>query len=289
MKPAPFEYHAPDTLEEATALLAGLEDAKALAGGQSLIPMMNFRLARPRHLVDLRRVPGLGDVREEDGRLAIGAMSRQAAVEADGTVRRRCPLLPEALAHVGHHAIRTRGTIGGSLSHADPSAELPLVVTALDGELVLAGPHGRRTVAARDFFLAPLTPALEPGEILTEVRLPVLGAGTGTAFVELSRRHGDFAIVAACAVLELGPDGVCRRAALALGGVAPTPVRASGAERILTGRAPSDAVIRAAAAVVREDIAPDSDLHASAEYRAAMAAVYAETALAQAWRRLGRV
>ncbi len=288
MKPAVFDYHAPSCLEEAIELVNRLEDARVLAGGQSLIPMMNFRLARPRHLVDLGRIPELAYVRSDSGWLAIGAMTRQADLEANRAVRRACPVLTDALAHVGHYAVRTRGTIGGSVCHADPSAEIPLVLTALDADLVLVGPRGRRTVAARDFFVAPLITALEPGEILVEVRLPVLPPGRGTTFVELSRRHGDFAIVAACAVLEVDPDGVCQQVALALGGVAARPIRVRSAEAVLLGRPAGEDLFREAAETVRSDVAPESDLHATAGYRVEMAVLYAAMALEQAWRSAGR-
>lgn len=282
MKPAPFAYHAPRRLEEALALLGALPEAKLLAGGQSLIPMMNFRLARPQHLVDLARVDGLASIRAVGERIEIGAMTRQAAVETSAVVRDGCPLLVDALRHVGHYASRTRGTIGGSLAHADPASELPVVASALDAELVVAGPGVTRAVAPAEFFRAPLTVALDRREILTAVSFARIGPRVGWGFTELNRRHGGFAIVCVAAVLEVDGAGRCTKAAVALGGVAGVPVRSAGAEAGLLGHPLDDRRIDAAAAAVAGDIDPGSDLHASAEYRREMAQAFTRRALVQA-------
>lgn len=284
MKPARFEYHAPETLREALDLLGTLEDVKILAGGQSLIPMMNFRLARPKHLVDLRRLQDLRYVRDEGEYLAIGALTRHADLETSDLVRRKCPVLVAALNYVGHYAIRTRGTIGGSLAHADPAAELPVVVTALDGEIVLRGAQESRSLRPDALFLTYLTTSIKPGEILTQVRLPVLGPRTGWSFFEINRRHGDFAIVCACALMELDAAGTCVRVELALGGVGGVPRKAKKLADVLTGKRITDSLLARAADSVLDEIQPDSDLHASAEYRAEMARLYATMALTEAWR-----
>jgi len=237
MKPPPFEYFTPASVEDALALLGEhREQAKVLAGGQSLVPLLNFRLARPRYLVDLNGIPHLDYIREEDGWLAIGAMTRQRAVERSALVRDRCPLLAEAMPQIGHVQIRNRGTIGGSLAHADPAAELPAIVAALGGRLVVRGPDGERVMAPERFFVGYLTTALEPFELLVGVRLPVRRSRTGHAFVEVSRRHGDFALVGVAAALTLDAAGACADAALALTGVGPTPVVAAAATRVLVGQ-----------------------------------------------------
>jgi carbon-monoxide dehydrogenase medium subunit len=284
VKPAPFAYYAPETLAEALHLLAQFGDeAKLLAGGQSLVPVLNMRLAQPKVLIDLNRVAGLAYIRDEGHHLAIGAMTRHAAVERSAEVLRRQPLLTEAVSQIGHSQIRNRGTIGGSLAHADPSAELPAVITALEGSLVVAGPGGTREVAAHDFFLMYFTTALRPGEILTEVRVPVLEAGSGYAFMEVARRHGDFALAGVACVLHLTPDGgAVNDARLALTGVGMTPVRAWEAEAVLQGRPPGPQAFAAAAAAVRNAVAPDDDIHGSGEYRRQLAGVLTERALRRA-------
>ncbi len=280
MKPPPFEYHAPTALEEALDLLAELGDeAKVLAGGQSLVPLLNFRLARPAHLVDLNRIADLAYVRAWDGGLAIGAMTRQRALERDHAVVERAPLLAQAVPHIGHVQIRNRGTIGGSLAHADPAAELPAVIAALDGQLVVRSSAGERVLGADAFFLTYLTTALQPDELLVEVRVPGLPAGAGTAFLELSRRHGDFALVGVAAALVLAGDGRCRDARLALTGVGASPVRGRTGEAALRGQVPSDRLLREVGRLVAAGLEPDSDLHASAEYRRDVAGVLVERAL----------
>lgn len=288
MKPAPFEYVRPASLAEALQTLHQHGDeAKVLAGGQSLVPMMNFRLARPAVLVDLNGLADLAYLRPLDGGLAVGAMTRQRAVEKSALVRERLPLLAEAVPWIGHLPIRTRGTVGGSLVHADPAAELPVVMVALDAELTVARTGGTRTVRAADFFTGYLSTDVAPDEILTEIRVPGLAPGAAVAFLELARRHGDFAIVAAAAAVVPDGKGAIREARIALGGVGPTPVRARRAEAMLAGQRPNAELLAAAAASAREETDPPADIHASAEYRREMSAVFTRRALVAALGRLG--
>jgi aerobic carbon-monoxide dehydrogenase medium subunit len=287
VKPPPFEYVAPRTLQEAIAALAsGGTDAKVLAGGQSLIPLLNFRLARPTLLVDLNRVTELAHVTTRDRGVAIGAMTRQASIERDASLARRQPLLAEAIRWVGHPAIRTRGTFGGSLAHADPAAELPAVALCLDAQVTVAGPHGPRTLAAEDFFLGYLTTALRPDEILVETWLPPLARGAGQAWVEFARRHGDFALVGVAVSLSI-VDDVVSDARIVLTGVGGLPVRAREAETLLVGgNVPERA--GAAADAARTAIEPEADIHASKEYRARLAGVLTERAIRLAYERAVR-
>ena len=277
MKPPPFAYAAPATLEEAVGLLAEHAEVepRVLAGGQSLIPLMNFRLAKPGYLVDLRNVAGLSGIRRDGDVLAIGAMTRMAEVERSPEVAVAAPLLTEAVGLVAHAPVRNSGTVGGSLAHADPAAELPAVALALDAELVAAGPGGTRVIPAAEFFTGPYSTALAPDEILTEIRLPVWPGGH--AFTEFSRVHANFAVVAVAALVELDGDGDgdrIRRAALALAGVAPTPVRATAAERALAGATADPGTIRAAADAAAASLSPAGDLHASPETRRGLARTY---------------
>ena len=282
MKPPKFDYHAPTSVDEALALLARYGgDAKVLAGGQSLMPLLNFRLSRPAALVDLNRIPSLAYIREEQGRVSFGAMTRQRAVEFSPVVKARVPLLAEATRWVAHLPIRTRGTIGGSIAHADPSAEYPAVLTALEGEVVARGPKGERVIEAKDLFQTYLTTCLTPEEILVEVRLPAMPAGAGWALEEFSRRHGDFAIIAiACMVV---PDGQrCTRARLATAGTGPVPVRLRAAEEILERDGLGEAALEAAARRASELVSPDADIHASADYRRHLTGVLTRRALTRA-------
>jgi carbon-monoxide dehydrogenase medium subunit len=284
MKPAPFEYVAPRSIEEAlTELARGGPDAKVLAGGQSLVPLLNFRLARPSLLVDLNRIPGLSYLTPRDAGLAIGAMTRQVQVERDATLAQSQPLLKEAIGWVGHPAIRTRGTIGGSLAHADPAAELPAVAVCLGAQLRVVSPRGRRTVSADDFFQGYLTTVLEPDEILVETWLPPLRQGTGQAWVEFARRHGDFALVGVAVALTLDGDSV-RDASIVLTGVGGKPVRAREAEMLLIGRRIPERA-GAAADAARSAIDPEADIHASKEYRAHLAGVLTERTIRLAYKR----
>jgi carbon-monoxide dehydrogenase medium subunit len=287
MKPPRFDYHAPTTVDAALSLLARYGgEAKVLAGGQSLMPLLNFRLTRPAALVDLNRIATLAYIREVDGQVRLGAMTRQRAIELSPVVRARLPLLGEATRWVGHLPIRTRGTVGGSLAHADPAAEYPAVLTALEGEVVARGPRGERVIQPADLFQTYLTTSLAPDEILTEVRLPAMPAGSGYAFEEFARRHGDFAIVGIAAMIVV-EGRRCARARLATAGAGPVPVRLRAAEAILESEGLSDAAVAAAAERASELVEPDSDLHASAAYRRHLTAVLTGRAVARARARAG--
>jgi carbon-monoxide dehydrogenase medium subunit len=240
------------------------EDVRVLAGGQSLVPLMNFRLAQPGYLVDLRRVDGLSAITMDGDVLVIGAMVRQREAEHSAEVALAAPMLAEALGYVAHPPIRNSGTVGGSIAHADPAAELPAVALALDAELIVAGPTGRRAIPAALFFQGPFGTALQANEVLVEMR--VRRYGGGQAFVEFARTHGSFALVGVGALVELQGDEVTR-AAVALSGVGPTPVRATQAERVLVGAVPDDATIRAAADAAAAELSPSGDIHASAQAR----------------------
>jgi carbon-monoxide dehydrogenase medium subunit/2-furoyl-CoA dehydrogenase FAD binding subunit len=287
MKPSSFEYLTPKTVKEAIGLLEQYGDeAKILAGGQSLVPMLNFRVARPKYLVDINGIRDLDYIRAEKEELAIGALTREWTVERSPLVREKCPILPQAISFIGHLPIRTRGTVGGSLVHADPSAELPIAACLLEAKMKVAGPGGERVLRAEDFFVTYLTSALEAAEILVEVRIPFFPAQTGWSFRELSRRHGDFAIVAAAALLTVGEKGVCEKAKITLGGVGPTPIRAKAAEDLLAGKAITEALMAEAGVKAAEAAEPEADYHASAEYRKDMARVYTVRSLKEAWNRV---
>jgi carbon-monoxide dehydrogenase medium subunit len=287
MKPPPFEYEAPTTVQEVVALLQQHDgEAKILAGGQSLMPLLNMRFARPTALIDLGRLTDLDYIREEGGALAIGAMTTKRSIERSDLVARRQPLLHASTAWIAHPQIRNRGTVGGSMAQADPAAEYPAVALALDAEFVLVGPSGQRTVAASDFFITYLTTALDENEVLTEVRVPVKAERTGWSIQELARRHGDFAMVGAVALLGLGAGGACENARVVLFGVGPTPQRATAVEQALVGQAPSDALFEAAAAKADEGLEDTlSDVHAAADYRRHLARVLTRRALAEAAQR----
>jgi len=287
MKPVAFAYHAPATVEDAIALLTRYGgEAKLLAGGQSLMPLLNFRLSRPAALVDLNAIPSLAYIREKDGEVRFGAMTRQRTIEFSPLVRQRLPLLTEATALVGHLPIRTRGTIGGSLAHADPSAEYPAVLAALDGTVVVRSPRGERALQPSELFQSYLTTCLGPDEILVEVRLPAMAAGAGFAFEEFSRRHGDFAIVGIAAML-VGDGQHCATARLATAGAGPVPMRLRSAEEILEHDGLSEAAVEAAARRAAELVEPDSDIHASAAYRRNLTRVLTGRALRRAKARMG--
>jgi len=287
MKPVAFDYHAPATVEGAIALLTRYGgEAKLLAGGQSLMPLLNFRLSRPAALVDLNAIPSLDYIREENGEVRFGAMTRQRTIEFSPLVRQRLPLLTEATALVGHLPIRTRGTIGGSLAHADPSAEYPAVLAALDGTVVVRSPRGERALRPSELFQSYLTTSLGPDEILVEVRLPAMAAGAGFAFEEFSRRHGDFAIVGIATML-VGDGQHCATARLATAGAGPVPMRLRSAEEILERDGLSEAAVEAAARRAAELVEPDSDIHASAAYRRNLTRVLTGRALRRAKARMG--
>jgi len=272
MKLPPVEYEAPTTVAEAIDLLAEHGDeASVLAGGQSLIPLLALRLARPEVLIDINRVDELSGVSAADGHVTIGAMTREYVAEESGTVADTLPLLAAALPLIGHEAIRSRGTIGGSLAHADPAAELPAVARALDAEFVVRGPSGTRVIPAAQWFDGYLTTSRRPDELLTEVRFPAAGPGTGVSFEEVARRHGDFAIVGLATSLVLS-GGVIGDARLAFAGVSDVPVRAAAAEDLLAGERPSAELFDEAARRATEDLDPPADLHGSSDYRKTVAA-----------------
>ncbi len=282
MKPARFEYFCPRTVDEAVDLLAEYGDeGKVLAGGQSLVPLMNMRLARPAVIIDINRIDGFGNLREQNGVLCFGALTRQRAAERSPVVAERCPLLRDALRLVGHAQIRNRGTLGGSIAHADPAAELTAILSALDGEVTARSAHGTRKIAAADLFVTYLTTALDPRELIVEIRIPALPRGAGWSWMEISRRHGDFALAGVGVVLTVR-RGAIAETRIALTGVGPTPVRAAAAERLLVGRAPSDTLWDEAAEAVRAAVTPDGDIHASAEYRKHVAGVLTQRALREA-------
>ena len=286
MKPAPFDYYAPDTLSDVVALLQRLEnddiDAKVLAGGQSLLPMLSLRVARPEALVDLRKLTDLNYIREEGDALAIGAMTTKSAVEDSPLVQRRQPLLHAATRLVGHRQIRNRGSFGGSFTQADPASEYPAAAIALDMELKVVGPDGERRVAAQDFFITYMTTDLDTTEVLTEIRVPALPAGTGWSFQEIARRHGDFAMAGVAVTLRV-ENGVCRAPRIVAFGVGATALRLPEAEQVVDGKALDSALFQeaghAGAAALEE---PSSDVHASADYRRQLVAVLVARGLAEA-------
>jgi xanthine dehydrogenase iron-sulfur cluster and FAD-binding subunit A len=282
MKPPVFEHIVVETVEEAVAALERHgDDAKLLAGGQSLMPILNMRLASPRYLVDLNRVQGLAYIDEREGGLAIGAMTRQRAAERSPLVAARVPLLAEALPWIGHIQIRNRGTIAGSLAHADPAAELPAVAVCLEAQFVVLGPGGARRVAARDLYRSYLTTALAPTEMITETWWPAAASATGYAWLEFARRSGDYALAGVAAAVTLDGEMIAE-ARLVLTGIGERPVRAEEAERALVGGAATAQVLEAAAELVRGAIDPEGDIHASADYRRHLAGVLTVRALGQA-------
>ena len=285
MKPASFDYIAADSLDMAVAALAAAgADAKIIAGGQSLVPMLNFRLLRPSILVDINRIPGLAFIAETENDIRVGALTRHHQLETSPVIARHLPVLSCAMTHVAHLAIRNRGSIGGSLSHGDPAAELPMLALLLDAELHIASASAKRTVAARDFFLDALTVDLAGGDIVTEIALPKLPPQTGWGFAEVARRRGDFALAAVAVILTV-VAGAIAQARIALTGVGPTALRAVAAEALLVGHALEPDQTSRAIDGVRAAIEPETDLHASADYRRHLAGVLTGRALAAALRR----
>ena len=284
MKPAPFTYHDPRSMAELTALLASLENAKILAGGQSLVPMLNMRFVLPDHVIDINRIADLTFIRDAGNAIEIGAMARQRELLTSPPLREHLPIVAEAVHHVGHLQTRSRGTFGGSLCHLDPSAELPAVALALDATLTVASPRGEREIPIAEWGLGYMTPNLEADEILTRIRLPKWPQPHGYAFTEFARRHGDFAIVGVACLLALDAQGRVARAALALCGVGVTPVRLTNAEQLLLGQQPSPEIFHAAAAAAGE-VEAMADAYVSAAYRQRLAKVLAERALAIAVQR----
>jgi CO/xanthine dehydrogenase FAD-binding subunit len=288
MKPAPFEYYAPASVDEALARLAEFGwDAKALAGGQSLVPMMNFRLAQPAALVDLNGIDSLSFVRPlPGGGLRLGAMTRQRQIEFDELVGERAPLIHEAMPKVAYPQVRTRGTIGGSLAHADPSAELVAASVALRARFHLRKQGAERWVPASEFFVGLFTTVLEPDELLVEVELPPMPRRSGWSFLEVARRHHDFALVGVAAVVALDGGERCADARLVYFSVGDGPVEAHGAAQFLRGQVPSPELIREAAGIAgRDDVDPGSDINASADYRRHLVRILGERALSEAFER----
>jgi CO/xanthine dehydrogenase FAD-binding subunit len=280
MKPAAFEYLSPTSLAEALQLLATHQDtARPLAGGQSLVPLMNFRLARPAYLVDLNGLSELDYLKVENGELRIGAMTRQRALERSSMVAAGWPLLHEATRHMGHMQIRNRGTVGGSLAHAYPSAELPMVMVALNGLFTLRNQESERMVEAKDFFVDAMSTVLEPGELLIEICVPRTAPRTGSAFQEVSRRHGDFALAAVAGTVTLRSDGTIDKAVLVFSGSKPQLASKIG---ILGGMKPDRSLFMEVVNTAAAELDTESDIHASAEYRREIAKVLARRVLEQA-------
>jgi len=283
MKPPRFDYYAPQSLDEALALLEKFaSDARVLAGGQSLVPLMNMRLASPREIIDINKIASLDYIEEHDGYLCLGALTRHRTIERSPLVFARCPLLSQAVAFVGHTQVRSRGTIGGSVAHADPAAEYPAVLATLDGMIVAQSVDGRRTIEWESFFLGPYMVDLQGNEMVVEIRLRKPAQTAAGVFLELSRRHGDFALVEAAVQLQIDSAGKCAAVQIALGGVAGTPVRALAAEQYLHGRIADVVRCGEAAALAAENLEPDDDVHGSADYRKRMASLLVARALAQA-------
>jgi CO/xanthine dehydrogenase FAD-binding subunit len=287
MKPPSFDYVLADTVEDAVSALASLgPDAKIIAGGQSLVPMLNFRLLRPTVLVDINRIAGLSFISDEPQAIRIGALTRHHRLETSPVIATHLPVIAEAMRHVAHLAIHNRGTIGGSLSHADPAAELPMMAVLLDAKLTIAAAAGKRIVPAREFFVDALTTDLRDGELLTEIEIPKLAPQSGWGFEEVSRRGGDFALAAAAAILTLR-GGTVAEARIAVMGVGKTPLRMSAAEAMLAGQTVSPGLLEQVAEAVRAAVEPETDLHASADYRRHLIGVLMQRTLADAWRRAG--
>jgi len=288
MKPAAFTYHRPHSLPEALALLAAHGDAaKVIAGGQSLGPMLNMRLAQPAHLIDLNDLGELAAIRDAGSTIAVGALARQHAVACSELVRADCPLLGEATATIGHYAIRQRGTVGGSLAHADPAAQLPLIAVTLGAEIDIAGPRGRRTLRAADFFVSVMTTALEADEVVVEARFPKQGAREGGAFELFSHRHGDFALAAVAATVTVDASGRTRATRLGVGGVDAVPLALHDAAKGFDGRIPDAAWCLSVAAAAQAHIAPEDTTRVPALFRKEVCMVLMRRALARAAVRAG--
>jgi carbon-monoxide dehydrogenase medium subunit len=286
MKPPPFKYYDPVTIEDVLGLLSGLENTKLLAGGQSLLPMLNMRFVLPDHVIDLNRVAALDFIDFESNLIRIGAMVRQRSLEFSPDIAAHAPLIVEAIGHVGHRQTRNRGTFGGSLSHLDPAAELVVAASALDACVTVRGPSGERVVSMDEFQIGYMTPAIDMAELLTSVTFPIPATGHGWGFEEFARRHGDFAIASAAAILVVGGDGRIFHAAVTLGGIGPNPFRVRKLEAILIGERPSDALFAKGCAVCAEVEAMEDAL-VTAAYRQQLAPVMARRALIKAAQRLG--
>ena len=287
MKPPKFDYYAPTDIDGALALIAEHgEDARFLAGGQSLVPMMNFRIAAPAALIDLNRIPALRGIHVDDaGSLHIGAMTRTRQLETDPEIAAANPLLHAAAAHIAHIQIRNRGTLGGSLAHADPAAELPGIALVCDAEILLHGPNGKRTVASDSFFDGVFSTAIADDEMITEIIFPPWPNQRRWGFQEISRRDGDFAMIGIAACFDIGGDGLIAGARLAAIGAGDTPLRLTSGEAVLTGQAPGQALFTDAAFAAIDDLRPGNDIHASAAYRREVGGVLVDRVLTEAWER----
>jgi carbon-monoxide dehydrogenase medium subunit len=286
MIPAPFEYHRPTTLSDAVALLGRLgEDAKILAGGQSLIPLMKLRLTSPRHVVDVNRIPGLGTIAERDGAVVIGALVRESELEGSDVVRRRLPILADACRVIADPLVRNLATVGGNLAHGDPANDHPAVMLALGAEIAAVGPRGTRRIPIAEFFTGPLTTALGAGEILTEIRIPLPGPRSGGAYLKLERKVGDFATAAVGVQIALADGGTCARAGIGLTNVGATPIKARRAEALLQGRRIDDAAIREASRQAAEESDPSEDLRGSVVYKRDLVRVLTARAIRRALER----
>jgi carbon-monoxide dehydrogenase medium subunit len=279
MYPAAFEYHAPGSVQEAIGLLGKLDDAKILAGGHSLVPMMKLRLAQPKHLIDLRKVPGLTGIKEEGSTIVIGAMTTHWDVESSKILQAKCPVVSDTAKIIGDPAVRNKGTIGGSLAHADPAADMPATVIALGAELVCQGPTSRRTVKVDDWFQGLMSTALGENELLVEIRVPALAAGTGSAYMKFAHPASRFAIVGAAAVITVDKQGTCTKAGVGITGAGTKAVRAKGVEAGLVGKRLDAATIEAAAGKAADGVDVQADLQGSVEYKSHLCRVFARRAI----------
>jgi carbon-monoxide dehydrogenase medium subunit len=286
MYPAAFEYHAPTSVQDALGLLGRLkDDAKVLAGGHSLIPMMKLRLAQPKHLIDLRKVPGLSGIKDEGGTIVIGAMSTHWQVESSSLLKSKCPILSETASLIGDPAVRNLGTIGGSLAHADPAADQPATMIALGAEFVCQGPKGRRTVKVDDWFQGLMATALGEDELLVEIRIPAWPAGSGGAYMKFPHPASRFAVVGAAAMVTLDREGKCTRASVGITGAGTRALRAKGVESGLTGKKLDAPTIEAAAQKAAEGVDVQADLQGSVEYKSHLCRVFAKRAITEAAKR----
>jgi aerobic carbon-monoxide dehydrogenase medium subunit len=285
--PAAFDYHSATSVDEAIALLQQYGDeAKLLAGGHSLLPTMKLRLAQPGHLIDLGRIDGLAYIREDDGVVAVGAMTRYVDIERSEVLKKHFALLPEGVAQIGDAQVRNRGTIGGSIAHSDPAADTPGIVLALKAEIVAKGPNGVRTIKADDFFMDLFQTALQPDEVITEIRFPKPPVRTGSAYMKLANKASHYAVVGCAAVVTLDSNGTCTSASVVITGASVKPTRANSVEAGLVGKKLDEATIANAASHAADGLELVSDIHGSQEYRAQMATVLARRAIARALERV---
>ena len=288
MRPAAFDYVAPRTLDDAIRALAEHpDDAKLLAGGHSLLPLIKLRLARPALLIDLTRIPALNTISQQDDKIVIGALATHYQIESSEVLAKRCPLLPQTAREIGDVQVRNRGTIGGSLTHADPSADWPAAIIALGGEFKLRGPKGERTVAAEDYFVGAMTTAIEPNEILTEIRVPIMQKRSGSAYCKMAQQASGFAIVGVAAWLRIDAQGRCEEAGVGITGLTDKPVRARAVEQTLRGNKLTPKLIDTSASQAGEGVDPLEDIHATAQFRAHLARVYAARAIQEAATKAG--